>query len=293
MRDEMPSTPMRHATPSRGMDTPSRDPFNPAIPNTPRPHDTPRHHGGWDDEPGSGWGNPPTPRSAITPVPSTPGTPGAYSYNSSYFPTTPLSHTPQTPSAYTPGYDRSTPQDGTPQTPFSSTPTPSTPHTPGSGLGIPQTPTPHTPSTPGSALGLHEYGDSYPTYEEHPTPQTQHAEETHEAPTQWHHPKLYAAVSASYKSGMYQGAVGIIQEVLGDQSRITLPDRGDESLTLPNDVLEPVAPGKRDRLRVVGGGFSGESGVLIGVYGNDGIVKMDVNLEIKILPMTSLAKLAA
>jgi len=92
---------------------------------------------------------------------------------------------------------------------------------------------------------------------------------------------------------MYAGSVGIIQEVLGDQCRVTLPDRGDESLTVPNDMLEPVAPGKRDRLRVVGGGFSGESGVLIGVYGNDGIVKMDVNLEIKILPMTSLAKLAA
>ena len=137
------------------------------------------------------------------------------------------------------------------------------------------------------------YGDTSYSYEEHATPQTQHAEETHEAPTQWYHPRLYASIMQSYKSGMYTGAIGIIQEVLGDQCRITLPDRGDESLTVPSDVLEPVAPGKRDRLRVVGGGFSGESGVLIGVYGNDGIVKMDVNLEIKILPMTTLAKLAA
>lgn len=127
----------------------------------------------------------------------------------------------------------------------------------------------------------------------HATPQTPHTqEETHAAPSQWHAPRLFAKVSGSFKSGMYDSTVGIIQEVLGDQCRVTLPDRGNETVTVPNDMLEAVAPAKRDRLRVVGGDFNGECGSLVGVYGNDGIVKMDVNLEIKILPMTSLAKLA-
>lgn len=130
-------------------------------------------------------------------------------------------------------------------------------------------------------------------YEEHPTPQTPHApEDTHAAPSQWHAARLFAKISGGFKSGMYESSVGVIQEVLGDQCRVTLPDRGNETITVPNDMLEAVQPAKRDRLRVVGGNFAGECGSLVGVYGNDGIVKMDVNLEIKILPMTSLAKLA-
>lgn len=305
MREDMPSTPMRHATPSHAMSTPSRDPFNPAIPNTPRPHDM--RHGGWDDD---GWGNPPTPRAANTPIPTTPGTPGGYgSYGASYYnPSTPVSHTPQTPgSAYTPSSYGSTPQDSTPHTPFSSntpltplTPsTPLTPHTPGSGLGIPQTPsTPLTPSTPGSALSNYEaiYGESSSYYDEHTTPQTPRVpeEEIRSAPMQWQMPKLQVTVSATFKSGAYAGATGVIADVLStDQCRVTLTDRGNESITVPNDSLEMVAPGKKDRLRVVGGEFRGETGVLVGVYGNDGIVKMDVTMDIKILPMTNLAKMAS
>ena len=106
-------------------------------------------------------------------------------------------------------------------------------------------------------------------------------------------PKLLATIAPSFKSGMYAGSIGVIAEVLGDQCRVTLPDRGNESVNVPNDSLDMVAPGKRDKLKVVGGEFRGESGTLVGVYGTDGIVKMDVTMDIKILPMTSLAKVQA
>lgn len=137
-----------------------------------------------------------------------------------------------------------------------------------------------------------EMSDNMSMYDEHPTPQTPHPPEDHAAPLQWHGVRLFAKISSAFKSGMYDSAIGIIQEVLADQCRVTLPDRGNENISVPNEMLEPVAPSKRDRLRVVGGNFKGECGSLVGVYGNDGIVKMDVNMEIKILPMTTLAKLA-
>ena len=56
--------------------------------------------------------------------------------------------------------------------------------------------------------------------------------------------------------------------------------------------MERVAPGKKDPVKVVTGQLAGETGTLIGIDGEDGIVKMDANTDIKILDLESLAKLA-
>ena len=53
-----------------------------------------------------------------------------------------------------------------------------------------------------------------------------------------------------------------------------------------------MAPGKKDEIKVVSGQQAGETGKLIGIDGEDGIVKMDTNSDIKILDLESLCKRA-
>lgn len=54
-----------------------------------------------------------------------------------------------------------------------------------------------------------------------------------------------------------------------------------------------MAPKKFDRIKILCGAQRGATGKLIGVDGTDGIVKVDDTLDVKILEMSYLAKLAA
>jgi transcription elongation factor SPT5 len=288
MREDIPATPMRVATPMRSFGTPSHDPWNPAVPNTPARPETPARDG-WED---SAWtpGTPGTARSDYSA-----GTPSGYS---SYSPFSPAGnrqggvYNPTTPgstygsfgtpgSSYTPsGYSERTPQDSSQSTPYASSPsTPLTPRTP----GMPQTPA--TPSTP----GVHEYEAGTP-YDENAAGAGSSA--SNEGP--WQEVGIEVTVSASFRGGAYASAKGVIKEVMLDQScRVQFHDLSGEVAFVPNDAMEPVAPNKKERLRVVRGEHKGNNGTLIGVYGQDGIVKMEATQDIKILPMTMLAKLAA
>ena len=53
--------------------------------------------------------------------------------------------------------------------------------------------------------------------------------------------------------------------------------------------LEAVRPKKSDKIKITSGGQRGLTGKLIGI---DGIAKLDDKYEVKILEMSSLAKLA-
>lgn len=66
---------------------------------------------------------------------------------------------------------------------------------------------------------------------------------------------------------------------------------GDTITALPNEI-EIVPPRKTDKIKIMGGPHRGATGKLIGVDGTDGIVKVDVSLDVKILDMAILAKLA-
>lgn len=65
---------------------------------------------------------------------------------------------------------------------------------------------------------------------------------------------------------------------------------GDTVLVHPSE-LEIVAPKKSDRVKIVGGQYRGCVGKLFGIDGSDGIVKIEDNLEVKILDLALLAKL--
>lgn len=56
--------------------------------------------------------------------------------------------------------------------------------------------------------------------------------------------------------------------------------------------MEAVVPRKSDKIKIMGGALRGATGKLIGVDGTDGIVKVDDTLDVKILDLVILAKLA-
>ncbi|KNA12168.1 hypothetical protein SOVF_128340 [Spinacia oleracea] len=88
--------------------------------------------------------------------------------------------------------------------------------------------------------------------------------------------------------------VGVVQEVLPDGScRVALGTSGNgEVITaLPNEI-DLIPPRKADKIKIMGGAQRGFTGKLIGVDGADGIVKVDESLDVKILDMGILAKLA-
>lgn len=89
-------------------------------------------------------------------------------------------------------------------------------------------------------------------------------------------------------------SVGVIREVLADGScRVVLGSSGggDMVVVLPVE-MEVVVPRKNDRIKIMGGALRGSTGKLIGVDGTDGIVKVDDTLDVKILDLAILAKLA-
>ena len=67
---------------------------------------------------------------------------------------------------------------------------------------------------------------------------------------------------------------------------------GDELIVTANE-LEVVRPKKNEKLKIMNGSLRGATGKLIGVDGSDGIVKVEGSLDVKIVDMAILGKLAA
>ncbi|XP_013607380.1 PREDICTED: putative transcription elongation factor SPT5 homolog 1 [Brassica oleracea var. oleracea] len=85
--------------------------------------------------------------------------------------------------------------------------------------------------------------------------------------------------------------LGVIRDVSDGTCKVSLGSsgEGDTIMALPSE-LEIVPPRKNDRVKIVGGQFRGSIGTLIGIDGSDGIVKIEENLDVKILDLAILAK---
>ncbi|CAH8272659.1 unnamed protein product [Arabidopsis lyrata] len=85
--------------------------------------------------------------------------------------------------------------------------------------------------------------------------------------------------------------VGVIRDVSDGTCKVSLGSsgEGDTIMALPSE-LEIIPPRKSDRVKIVGGQYRGSTGKLIGIDGSDGIVKIDDNLDVKILDLALLAK---
>ncbi|XP_044952999.1 putative transcription elongation factor SPT5 homolog 1 isoform X2 [Hordeum vulgare subsp. vulgare] len=87
---------------------------------------------------------------------------------------------------------------------------------------------------------------------------------------------------------------GVVKEALLDGSyRVALGSSGsgDEVTALP-DELEIIRPKKSDRVKIMNGAMRGVIGRLIGVDGSDVIVRVEGSLELKIVDLGILGKLA-
>ncbi|CAI0625448.1 unnamed protein product [Linum tenue] len=89
-----------------------------------------------------------------------------------------------------------------------------------------------------------------------------------------------------------ESLVGVVREVHPDgMCKIGLVGNGEMVTAMASDV-EIVGPRKSDKVKIMGGAHRGSTGKLIGVDGTDGIVKLDDTLDVVILDMVILAKLA-
>ncbi|KAL5560448.1 hypothetical protein UlMin_036659 [Ulmus minor] len=252
-------TPMRDpgATPIHdGMRTPMRDrAWNPYTPMSP-PRDN------WEEGNPASWGTSPQYQ---------PGSPPSRPYEAP---------TPGSGWASTPGGNFSeagTPRDSSSS--YANAPSPYLPSTPG---GQPMTPNsasylPGTPGgqpmTPGTG-GLDVMSPVIGGENEGP----------------WFVPDVLVNVRRSGE----ESVTGVVREVLSDGScRVSLGSsgNGETVVAFPNEV-EVVVPRKNDRIKIMGGTLRGSTGKLIGVDGTDGIVKVDDTLDVKILDLAILAKLA-
>lgn len=261
-----PSTPsswdMRTPLREDGSQTPMRTPLRYGL-GTPA---TPVHGTAWDPTqpttPRTDWSSDFRTPDGFSSI-STPGFP-ATSYNSPYSPAPrhyDQSPNPSTPTGnYTPGYD----------TPGAYTPTSYSEATPEQSPYPPATPGEATPRTPGTP-------DVYePMHEEHV-----------DTDSNWHTTDILVKISGDFANGQYQDQTAVIKHVSPDSCSVTLSNG--EVLEVPNEYLQPVKPTQKGNVKIIRGDLKGNTGVLIGIDGADGIVKMSVNLDIKILDLHHLA----
>jgi len=279
------------------------NPVTPAHPQSPAPdNSTPFTPGMHPTTPGlhpttpgfqGGYGTPglqpttPAPFGVSTPGllhPTTPGlrpntpamhsaTPGLHSHNSGLGPSTPglnpmtpgLIMNPTTPglNPHTPGYNPTTPGIfGSRVGGIGATPSATTP-------GMPTGATP-APMTPAAHSSYDHIGGSGTSGE-----------------ASWISKGVVVKVIAP---GEYQNAEGVIISVQNDSCTL---DIDGQYATVRIDGLKHVIPQKQDNVKILNGDEAGQTGSLIGVDDSDGIVKMDITAEIKIYPLSHLAKLAS
>ena len=181
-----------------------------------------------------------------------PETPGTYHGN------TPLEVNPSTPGAFTPGSAWAEGNRGAP------TPTP-------------QGATPHQINTPGGHEDAATPGgwvDPMPVGGDLGLSWLEHAEH----------------VEVEIIGGAQKGSSGVILGDHGPNDITVVVMIGDEELDIKVADIKRCVPGKKDLIKVVSGVLAGETGSLIGIDGDDGIVKMDTNSDIKILELECLGK---
>tara|TARA_B100000780_G_C20981501_1_gene392244 strand:- start:451 stop:783 length:333 start_codon:yes stop_codon:yes gene_type:complete len=100
---------------------------------------------------------------------------------------------------------------------------------------------------------------------------------------------LPAGVQVRLKAGGLKGAIVAVVEAEAAYD-VAMSDSA-KTERVAHAEVEVVQPGKKEKLVIISGEHKGSTGVLIGIDGLDGIVKMQANGDIKILDLQSCAKL--
>lgn len=99
-------------------------------------------------------------------------------------------------------------------------------------------------------------------------------------------------VRVTDESSDWHGSTCVVQSI-DAKSRHVHVRNGPVTRVFPASALVHVVPEKHHRIKILSGEDAGQMGLLIGTDGDDGIVKMDVNSEILIFNLASLAKMHA
>ncbi|CAK6980621.1 transcription elongation factor SPT5 [Scomber scombrus] len=293
-------TPLHDAgnrTPHYGSQTPlhdgSRTPgqsgaWDPSNPNTPSRNDE-EYDFGYDDEPSpspQGYGGTPNPQTPGYPEvpspqvnpqynPQTPGTPAMYnteqyspyaapSPQGSYQPSpSPQSYHQVAPSpvgyqnTHSPASYHPTPSPMAYQASPSPSPVGYSPMTPGA-----PSPGGYNPHTPGSNI---EQGGS-----------------------DWVTTDILVKVKDSFMDLM--GQTGVIRSVTGGMCSVFMQE-SEKVVSISSDHLEPVTPTKNNKVKVILGEDREATGILLSIDGDDGIVRMELDDQLKILNLRFLGRL--
>uniref|UniRef100_A0AAR2LH59 Transcription elongation factor SPT5 n=1 Tax=Pygocentrus nattereri TaxID=42514 RepID=A0AAR2LH59_PYGNA len=286
-------------TPHYGSQTPlhdgSRTPgqsgaWDPNNPNTPsRPDDD--YEFGYDDEPSpspQGYGGTPNPQTPGYPEvpspqvnpqynPQTPGTPAMYntdqyspyaapSPQGSYQPSpSPQSYHQVAPSpvgyqnTHSPASYHPTPSPMAYQASPSPSPVGYSPMTPGA-----PSPGGYNPHTPGSNID--------------------------QTSSDWVTTDILVRVKDTFLDGGVINQTGVIRSVTGGMCSVFLQET-EKVVSISSEHLEPVTPTKNNKVKVILGEDREATGVLLSIDGEDGIVRMELDEQLKILNLRFLGKL--
>uniref|UniRef100_A0A8C4QQR9 Transcription elongation factor SPT5 n=1 Tax=Eptatretus burgeri TaxID=7764 RepID=A0A8C4QQR9_EPTBU len=223
-----------------------------------------------------GYADVPSPQANAQYNPQTPGTPAMYntdqyspyptpSPQGSYLPTpSPQNfHPAPSPVGYhntnSPASFHPTPSPMTYQSSPSPSPLGYSPMTPGTG-----SPSGFNPLTPGAAMDT--------------------------SAAEWHTIDVMVTVRESTPDGQLAGHTGVIRSISGGMCSVYLPE-SDKVVSVACEHLEPVIPSKYDKVKVILGEDRESTGTLISIDGDDGIVRMEPDNQLKILNLHFLGKL--
>uniref|UniRef100_A0A3P9DG19 Transcription elongation factor SPT5 n=1 Tax=Maylandia zebra TaxID=106582 RepID=A0A3P9DG19_9CICH len=284
-------------TPHYGSQTPlhdgSRTPgqsgaWDPSNPNTPSRNEE-DYDFGYDDEPS------PSPQAyGTTPNPQTPGYPEVPSpqVNPQYNPQTPGTPAMYNTEQYSP-YAAPSPQGSYQPSPspqsyhqvapspvgYQNTHSPASYHPTPSPMAYQASPSPspvgYSPMTPGAP--------SPGGYNPH-TP----GSNIEQGGSDWVTTDILVRVKDSFMDLM--GQTGVIRSVTGGMCSVFMQE-SEKVVSVSSDHLEPVTPTKNNKVKVILGEDREATGILLSIDGDDGIVRMELDDQLKILNLRFLGRL--
>uniref|UniRef100_A0A673WK36 Transcription elongation factor SPT5 n=1 Tax=Salmo trutta TaxID=8032 RepID=A0A673WK36_SALTR len=286
-------------TPHYGSQTPlhdgSRTPgqsgaWDPNNPNTPSRADDDFEFG-YDDEPSpspQGYGGTPNPQTPGYPEvpspqvnpqynPQTPGTPAMYN-TEKYSPyTAPSPQGSYQPSPSPQSYHQVAPSP----VGYQNTHSPASYHPTPSPMAYQASPSPspvgYSPMTPGAP--------SPGGYNPH-TP----GSNIDQTSCDWVTTDILVRVKDTFLDSQVVNQTGVIRSVTGGMCSVFLQDT-EKVVSISSEHLEPVTPTKNNKVKVILGEDREATGILLSIDGDDGIVRMELDDQLKILNLRFLGKL--
>uniref|UniRef100_A0A8D1JSX1 Transcription elongation factor SPT5 n=4 Tax=Boreoeutheria TaxID=1437010 RepID=A0A8D1JSX1_PIG len=106
----------------------------------------------------------------------------------------------------------------------------------------------------------------------------------------WVTTDIQVKVRDTYLDTQVVGQTGVIRSVTGGMCSVYLKD-SEKVVSISSEHLEPITPTKNNKVKVILGEDREATGVLLSIDGEDGIVRMDLDEQLKILNLRFLGKL--